>query len=260
MMRLNGKSFSKYDHLVEMLDHNYALPYHVAIIMDGNGRWALNRNLPRVAGHRAGVKSVRAVVEAAGELGIGVLTLYTFSSENWQRPANEVSMLMKLLASTMKKEINELNEKNVQVRAIGNLEDLPQPAFEQVVDGIEKTRHNTGLILNLALSYGGRSEIVRAAKEIAERVKDGELYLGDIDDEIFSDHLQTKDLPDPDLLIRTSGEQRISNFLLWQLAYTEIYLTPTLWPDFGKNALYDALIWYLKRERRFGMVSQQLQR
>jgi undecaprenyl diphosphate synthase len=243
-----------------MLNQNHELPNHVAVIMDGNGRWATQRGLPRVAGHRAGVKSVRAIVEAAGELGIEVLTLYTFSKENWQRPVNEVSTLMKLLASTLRKEINELHQKNVQIRTIGDLDDLPQFAYEQVVEGIEKTRHNTGLILNLALSYGGRSEIMKAVREIAEKVRDGELYLGDVDEEIFSDFLYSKNLPDPDLLIRTSGEQRISNFLLWQLAYAEIYLTPTLWPDFGKKEFYDALVWYMKRERRFGRVSQQIQR
>jgi undecaprenyl diphosphate synthase len=259
-MQFNGKSLNDLSDLKEMLTQNHELPNHVAVIMDGNGRWATQRGLPRVAGHRAGVKSVRSIVETAGELGIGVLTLYTFSKENWQRPVNEVSTLMKLLASTLRREINELNQKNVRIRTIGDLDDLPQFAYEQVLEGIEKTKHNTGLILNLALSYGGRSEILKAVREIAEKVQDGELYLGDVDEEIFSDFLYSKNLPDPDLLIRTSGEQRISNFLLWQLAYTEIYLTPTLWPDFGKREFYDALIWYTKRERRFGRVSQQIQR
>ena len=188
-MQFNGKSLNNLSHLKEMVTQNHELPNHVAVIMDGNGRWATRRGLPRVAGHRAGVKSVRAIVEAAGELGIGVLTLYTFSKENWQRPVNEVSTLMKLLASTLRKEINELHQKNVQIRTIGDLDDLPQFAYEQVVDGIEKTKHNTGLILNLALSYGGRSEIMKAVKQIAEKVRDGELYLGDIDEEIFSDFL-----------------------------------------------------------------------
>lgn len=259
-MQYNGNSLKKENGIKEILNRNNELPNHVAIIMDGNGRWATRRRLPRAAGHRAGVKSVRAVVEAAGELGIGVLTLYTFSKENWRRPEGEVSTLMKLLASNMKKEINELDQKNVQIRAIGDLDDLPPFALEEVVEGIEKTKHNTGLILNLALSYGGRSEILKAVKEIAEKVKDNELYLGDINEQTFSDYLHTRHLPDPDLLIRTSGEQRISNFLLWQLAYTEIYLTSILWPDFGKNEFYEALAWYLKRERRFGMVSQQIQR
>jgi len=259
-MQHNGKSLNNLTHLKKMLNQDPELPHHVAVIMDGNGRWATQRGLPRVAGHHAGVKSVRAVVEAAGELGIGVLTLYTFSKENWQRPVNEVSTLMKLLASTLKKEIHELHQKNVQIRTLGDLDDLPQFVYEQVVEGIEKTKHNTGLILNLALSYGGRSEIMKAVKEIAEKVRDGELYLGDVDEEIFSDFLYSKNLPDPDLLIRTSGEQRISNFLLWQLAYAEIYLTSTLWPDFGKKEFYDALVWYMKRERRFGRISQQIQR
>lgn len=257
----NGKSPSgKLLQLKKMLEEGHELPRHVAIIMDGNGRWAKRRNLPRAAGHREGIKSVRAIVEAAGDLGIEVLTLYTFSKENWRRPATEVSTLMKLLASTLSKEINELNEKNVRFQVIGDIEDLPQFVYQQVVEGIEKTRHNTGLTLNIALSYGGRAEIVRAVTEIARKVRDGELYLGDVDEDVFSDYLYTKNLPDPDLLIRTSGEQRISNFLLWQLAYSEILLSDTLWPDFRKEDFYDALVCYMKRERRFGMVSDQIRK
>jgi len=256
-MSQNGRMKSKLNQLNEMLSQGFELPHHVAIIMDGNGRWAQRRRLPRVAGHREGVKSVRAVVEAAGEIGIGILTLYTFSKENWRRPVSEVSTLMKLLASTLKSEINELDEKNVKFRVIGDLEDLPDAAYEQVVDGIERTKNNTGLILNVALSYGGRAEIVNAVRELARKVRNGELFLGDIDEATFSNYLYTKDLPDPDLLIRTSGEQRVSNFLLWQLAYTEIFMTGTLWPDFRKNNFYEALLNYMKRERRFGMVSNQ---
>ncbi len=236
------------------------LPQHVAIIMDGNGRWARRRGLPRVAGHREGVKSVRAIVEASGELGIDVLTLYTFSKENWRRPATEVTTLMKLLVNALRKEINELHANNVKLNAIGTLEDLPQFVYEELMEAMERTRHNTGLTLNLALSYGGRSEIVAATKEIARKVRNGELYLEDIDEELFSEHLYTFNLPDPDLLIRTNGEERISNFLLWQIAYTELYITRTLWPDFRKREFYEALICYMKRERRFGMVSEQLQK
>ncbi|UCF62796.1 MAG: isoprenyl transferase [bacterium] len=234
------------------------LPQHVAIIMDGNGRWAKKRGLPRVAGHNEGIKSVRAVVEACGDLGIKVLTLYTFSKENWLRPRQEVSALMKMLVSTLRKEINELQEKNVQLRAIGNIEDLPEPAYRELLYGIERTKHNTGLMLNLALSYGGRQEIVDAVREIAQKVKAGIIQPEEIGERVFAAHLHTYDLPDPDLLIRTSGESRISNFLLWQSAYTEIYVTKTYWPDFRKDELYDALLNFLSRERRFGRVSEQV--
>jgi undecaprenyl diphosphate synthase len=259
-MSQNGKMKSKLNQLNEMLNQGFELPHHVAIIMDGNGRWALRRRLPRVAGHREGVKSVRAIVEAAGEIGVGILTLYTFSKENWRRPVSEVSTLMKLLASTLKSEINELDDKNVKFRVIGDLEDLPDAAYEQVINGIERTKNNTGLILNVALSYGGRAEIINAVRALARKVRNGELFLGDIDEETFSNYLYTKDLPDPDLLIRTSGEQRVSNFLLWQLAYTEIFMTDTLWPDFRKDNFYEALLSYMKRERRFGMVSNQVRK
>ena len=256
-MRYNGNSLKKSNGIKEMLHHNNKLPHHVAIIMDGNGRWATKRGLPRVAGHRAGIKSVRAVVEAAGELGIGVLTLYTFSKENWFRPRQEISALMKLLVSTLRKEIDELEEKNVQLKAIGNLNDLPEPAHDEILFGIERTRRNTGLILNLALSYSGRQEIVDAVKSIAHKVKAGLIHPDEIGEQAISSHLNTSDLPDPDLLIRTSGEARISNFFLWQSAYTEIYVTKVLWPDFRKKELYEALINYLNRERRFGRVSGQ---
>jgi undecaprenyl diphosphate synthase len=234
------------------------LPQHVAIIMDGNGRWAKKRALPRVAGHNEGIKSVRTVVEAAGDLGIKVLTLYTFSKENWLRPRQEVSALMKLLVSTLRKEIDELVEKNVQLRAIGNIEDLPEGAYHELLIGIERTKHNTGLILNLALSYSGRQEIVDAVREIAQKVKAGIIQPEEIGEQALAAHLHTYDISDPDLLIRTSGESRISNFLLWQLAYTEIFVTKTHWPDFRKDEFYDALLNYLSRERRFGRVSEQV--
>ncbi len=256
----NNNNLAKKTKLQQLLDEGYMLPQHVAIIMDGNGRWAKRRGLPRSAGHREGVKSVKKIVEAAGELEIDFLTLYTFSKENWRRPVTEVSMLMKLLVNSLRKEIDELMEKNVRLRTIGDLNDLPPFAAEELNSGMERTQHNTGLTLNLALSYGGRSEIVSAAKEIARRVRDGELYLEDLDEEIFSDSLYTQNIPDPDLLIRTSGEQRISNFLLWQLAYSEIYVTHTLWPDFRKDNFYEALVNYMRRERRFGMVSEQVVR
>lgn len=250
----------KLEQLQSLIERGYELPQHVAIIMDGNGRWAKRRGLPRVAGHHEGVKSVRAVVEAAGELGIQVLTLYTFSKENWQRPIMEVSTLMRLLVSSLRREIDELDAQNVRFRAIGNLEDLPEEAYAEVMHSMERTRHNTGLTLNVALSYSGRAEIVAAAKEIARKVRDGELYLEDLDEEVFAEHLNTHNLPDPDLLIRTSGEERVSNFLLWQIAYTELYITKTLWPDFRKREFYEALICYMQRERRFGMVSEQIEK
>ncbi len=253
-----GSAETKRKKIQAMLDQGHELPGHVAIIMDGNGRWAKRRGLPRVAGHREGVKSVREVVEAAGELGIEVLTLYTFSKENWRRPLTEVSALMKLFVTTLRREINDLLEKNVRLNAIGDLQDLPEFVYHELMWGIEQTRHNSGLTLNLALSYGGRAEIVAAVKTIARKVQAGELFPEDIDESVLAEHLYTADLPDPDLLIRTSGEERISNFLLWQIAYSELYITPILWPDFRKAEFYEAILSYLKRERRFGMVSEQL--
>jgi undecaprenyl diphosphate synthase len=249
------KHSKKHAELTQMLEEGARLPSHIAIIMDGNGRWAQKRRLPRVAGHNEGVKSVRSVVEGCGNLGVKILTLYTFSKENWFRPRQEISALMKLLVSTLRKEIDELEANNVQLKAIGNLNDLPEPAYDEIIFGIERTRKNTGLILNLALSYSGRQEIVDAVKSIAHKVKAGLIHPDEISEQAVSSHLNTSDLPDPDLLIRTSGEARISNFLLWQSAYTEIYVTKVLWPDFRKQELYEALINYLNRERRFGRVS-----
>lgn len=252
------KHSKKLIEIENLINNGARLPLHMAIIMDGNGRWAKKRHLPRVAGHNEGVKSVRAVVEAAGDLGIKVLTLYTFSKENWYRPRQEVSALMKLLVSTLRKEIDELDENNVVLKAIGNIEDMPEAAYDEILFGIERTKHNTGLILNLALSYSGRQEIVDAVREIAQKVKAGLIQPEEIGEQVFAAHLHSYDLPDPDLLIRTSGESRISNFLLWQLAYTEIYVTNTLWPDFKKQELYEAILNYLNRERRFGRVSEQV--
>ena len=234
------------------------IPKHVAIIMDGNGRWAKKRGLPRIAGHNAGIETVRKIVECCGELGIKVLTLYTFSRENWKRPPLEVSALMRLLLTTINREIKDLMKKNVKVICIGSLEDLPKKTSESMNKAIVKTANNTGLILNLALSYGSRDEIRRAVIEMAKKVRRGELNPEEINDTIIAQHLQTKDLPDPDLIIRTSGEFRISNFLLWQIAYAEIYVTDVFWPDFDKKDLLNALQDYLCRERRFGKVTEQL--
>lgn len=231
------------------------VPQHVAVIMDGNGRWARSRNMMRVQGHRAGVDSVREIVRVAGEVGVKYLTLYAFSVENWSRPKAEVSTLMKLLQKFLKDEVPELNRNNVRLQAIGRITDLPKGAQDQLHESIEATSKNTGLTLILALSYSGRVEIIEAVQSIIREVKLGHLDTAQIDSTVFQHHLYTRYYPDPDLLIRTSGEMRLSNFLLWQLSYTEIYVTQTLWPDFRREAFLLALEDYSKRQRRFGAVS-----
>ena len=230
------------------------LPTHVAIIMDGNGRWAKQRHLPRVEGHRNGVESVRAVVRAAGEVGIKYLTLYAFSVENWNRPKDEVDTLMKYLARFLKNEIGELNKNNVRLEAIGQIYRLPEFVQEQLKKTKAALAKNNGLTLILALSYGSRTEIVEAVRSIAEKVKDGALEPAEINEQQISQHLYTRHYPDPDLLIRTSGEMRVSNFLLWQISYAELVVTETLWPDFRKPQLHEALEEYARRHRRFGLV------
>lgn len=230
------------------------LPRHIAVIMDGNGRWAKKRGFPRIEGHRAGIASVKDVVQASGELGVDVLTLYAFSTENWKRPHLEVSVLMKLLLKTINDEIDELDENNVKVISIGRLSDLPRDTRRALEKAMERTVTNSGLILNLALSYSGRSEIIEAIKKLGKKLREGTYDINEIKEEQFQNFLYTADLPDPDLLIRTSGELRISNFLLWQMAYTEIWVTDVLWPDFRRQHLYEALQDYQKRERRFGLV------
>lgn len=234
------------------------LPQHIAIIMDGNGRWAKGKGKLRVFGHRNGVQSVRDVVEGAAELGIKYITLYTFSSENWNRPKLEVSAIMELMIATIHKEINNFMKNNIRLNAIGDLEMLPGKAHAELTGAIKKTAENTGITLTLALSYSSRREIVQAAKNIVEKVQKGELSVADIDEEIFENNLYTNGMPDPELMIRTSGEYRISNYLLWQIAYAELYFTPKLWPDFRREDLFEAIIDYQKRERRFGMISEQL--
>ncbi len=234
------------------------IPKHIAIIMDGNGRWAKKRGLPRIAGHKKGVDSVREIVKLCPELGVEVLTLYTFSMENWNRPKIEISALMSLLINTIKNEINELMKNNVKVNVIGVLSNLPEEARKAMEVGIERTKNNSGLILNLALSYSSRVEIIDMIKKIAEKIKNNEIDIESINERLISETLYTSGLKDPDLLIRTSGVSRISNFLLWQLAYTEIYITDVLWPDFRTREFYKAIIDYQNRERRFGMVSEQL--
>ncbi|MCG3149410.1 MAG: Ditrans,polycis-undecaprenyl-diphosphate synthase ((2E,6E)-farnesyl-diphosphate specific) [Verrucomicrobiae bacterium] len=233
------------------------IPRHVAIIMDGNGRWAKQRGKARLEGHRAGAESVRAIVRACGELGIEYLTLYAFSSENWNRPRAEVSALMHLLEFYLKQEIPELDKNNVRLAAIGRIHELPGSAQKQLAKSIEALSKNTGLTLVLALSYGGRAELVDATREIARMVKAGQIDIADIDDKLISQHLYTRGIPDPDLLVRTSGELRVSNFLLWQISYAEIYVTDVLWPDFRKPELVKACEAFGKRHRRFGLVNQE---
>ncbi len=228
------------------------LPTHVAVIMDGNGRWAKQRKLPRVEGHRRGVESVRAIVRACGELGIKYLTLYAFSVENWNRPKDEVDTLMKYLARFLKSEIGELNKSNVTLEVIGQIYRLPEFVQTQLKKTQAALSRNNGLTLTLALSYGGRTEIVEATRAIAAKVKDGELEAGEINEQVISQHLYTHRHPDPDLLVRTSGEMRISNFLLWQISYAELVITDTLWPDFRKAQFFAALEEYTQRHRRFG--------
>jgi undecaprenyl diphosphate synthase len=230
------------------------IPRHVAIIMDGNGRWAKAKNMIRVQGHRAGAESVREVVKAAGEFGVKYLTLYAFSVENWSRPKSEVNTLMGLLKNFLSDELPELMKNNVRLQAIGRLSDLPDNVRDQLHECIQATRENTGLILILALSYSGRVEIIEAVHSIIREIKLGHLDSAQIDEQVFNHHLYTRYYPDPDLLIRTSGEMRLSNFLLWQLSYTEIYITPTLWPDFRRQNFAEALIDYGNRQRRFGSV------
>jgi len=228
------------------------LPKHVAVIMDGNGRWAKQRHLPRVEGHRAGAESARVIIRTAGELGIKYLTLYAFSAENWNRPKDEVDALMKYLVHYLKSETPELNKNNVRLEVIGQIYRLPENVQEHLKKSIATLSRNNGLTLVMALSYGSRIEIVEAVRNIAEKVKQGKLDPGDINEKVISEHLWTRNVPDPDLLIRTSGEMRISNFLLWQISYTELVVTQTYWPDFRKPQFFEALEEYTRRHRRFG--------
>ena len=238
--------------------NNCKLPKHVAIIMDGNGRWAKKRKLSRIHGHRAGIETVRRVVRLAGELGIDYITLYTFSSENWNRPPGEVMGIMKLLAKTLKNEIEELNQNHVRIKTIGDISALPRKNRDALAEAVETTSFNNGLTLVLALNYGGRDEIVRAVSKIAHMIHNGTLKHENITPSVIESSLDTAGIPDPDLLIRTSGEYRLSNFLLWQLAYTELWITDVMWPDFSESDFCDALETFLSRERRFGKTSQQI--
>jgi undecaprenyl diphosphate synthase len=236
------------------------LPVHIAIITDGNGRWAKERGLSRTRGHQAGIDTVREIVEVCGQIGIKYLTLYTFSTENWKRPKDEVSILMKILLRAFKKETDKLNKNNVRLTVIGEISSLPEKVQIELNESVEKLKNNNGLTLNLALSYSGRWDILQGVKKIMQELKQNRITSEDITVEKFSSFLATKDIPDPDLLIRTSGENRLSNFLLWQIAYTELYISPLYWPDFKREHLYKAISDYQKRERRFGMVSEQLKK
>ncbi|SHM50102.1 isoprenyl transferase [Flavobacterium chilense] len=243
--------------LIDSIDQTN-LPKHLAIIMDGNGRWAKQQGFLRAFGHENGTKSVKKTITTCAKLGIEYLTLYAFSTENWNRPKLEVEALMKILINSLKKELVTLQENNIRLNAIGNLEKLPKSAQKELLDVIEKTKNNTRLTLTLALSYGSREELVNAVKIISDKVKNNIISIDSIDDSIINEHLYTQNLPDVDLLIRTSGEHRISNFLLWQIAYAELYFTNVLWPDFKDQDLYEAIISYQKRERRFGKTSEQI--
>ena len=241
----------------EHIDPN-KLPQHIAVIMDGNGRWAKKKGALRIFGHRNAVDAVREVTEGCGELGIKYLTLYAFSTENWNRPKAEIDGLMELLVNTLKQEIKRLNENGVKLKTIGDITQLPKSCQENHSWAIDKTKYNKGLTLILALSYSGRWEITEAVREIANQVKAGNLQPDAINEQTIENYLKTSGIPDPELLIRTSGELRVSNFLLWQIAYTELFITPTLWPDFRKETLYEAILSYQQRERRFGKTSEQL--
>lgn len=234
------------------------IPKHIAIIMDGNGRWAQAQGLIRLMGHKAGVKAVKAVVEAAREMAVPVLTLYAFSTENWNRPKDEVSGLMSLLKNYLQSELDSMLANDIQLRAIGDLKKLPNDVYTVLSQTINKTKDNKALILNLALNYGGRSEITQAVKNIGRSLKNGSIQEEDITEDFISSHLYTQGLPDPDLLIRTGGEARLSNFLLWQASYAEIYFTDTPWPDFNKESLQEAIVHYQQRQRRFGKIGEQI--
>ena len=234
------------------------IPNHIAIIMDGNGRWAKEKGLPRIAGHKEGINSVRDITRICGEIGVNYLTLYTFSTENWNRPKKEVNALMSLLLSTIKKEVRELHKNNVKFSTIGDLSFIPKNTENGLKEGMALTKNNTGLNLILALNYGSRQEIIDSVINIAKKVKSKEIDIKYIDETLFSSFLYTKNYPDPDLLIRTSGELRISNFLLWQCAYTEMYLTNTYWPSFREDELFKAILDFQSRERRYGKISEQV--
>ena len=245
------------DQLMQQIDRE-RLPKHIAIIMDGNGRWAKERGKQRLFGHQSAIQSVREVSEASAEIGVKYLTLYAFSTENWNRPFAEVTGLMSLLATTIRNEVSTMNKNSIKLNAIGDLSSLPKSNYDQLMQALDDTSHNTRMVLTLALSYSGRWDLIQASQRMAQDVKAGKLMPEAIDDATISSYLSTANMPDPELLIRTSGEERISNFLLWQLAYSELYFTPKYWPDFRKADLYEAILNYQHRERRFGKTSEQV--
>ena len=245
------------DQLMQQIDRD-RLPQHIAIIMDGNGRWAKERGKQRIFGHQSAIQSVREVSEASAEIGVKYLTLYAFSTENWNRPFAEVTGLMSLLATTIKNEVSTMNKNSIKLNAIGDLKSLPKANYDQLMQALDDTSHNTRMMLTLALSYSGRWDLIQATQRMAQDAKEGKLVPEAIDDATISSYLSTANMPDPELLIRTSGEERISNFLLWQLAYSELYFTPKYWPDFRKADLYEAILNYQHRERRFGKTSEQV--
>ena len=241
----------------EAIDRNN-IPKHIAVIMDGNGRWAKQKGAMRIFGHRNAIQAVREAIEGSGELGVNYLTLFSFSTENWSRPKEEVDALMDLLVQTIVAETGLMMKENVRLNAIGDLESLPKPTYDKLIEVMQQTSANTGLTVNLALSYSGQWELTKAAQRIAQKVSEGKLSPGEITQQTLADHLDTAGIPDPELMIRTSGEYRISNFLLWQLAYTELYFSDVLWPDFRKEHLFAAIEDYQKRERRFGKTGEQV--
>ena len=245
------------DQLMQQIDRE-RLPQHIAIIMDGNGRWAKERGKQRLFGHQSAIQSVREVSEASAEIGVPYLTLYAFSTENWNRPFAEVTGLMSLLATTIRNEVSTMNKNSIKLNAIGDLKSLPKSNYDQLMQAIDNTSHNTRMVLTLALSYSGRWDLKQATQRMAEDAVSGKIKPQEIDDKMTSSYLSTANMPDPELLIRTSGEERISNFLLWQLAYSELYFTPKYWPDFRKADLYEAILNYQHRERRFGKTSEQV--
>ncbi len=244
--------------LQDNLKKSGQIPRHIAIIMDGNGRWANKKGLPRVAGHKKGVDTVRDIVEACAQIGVKFLTLYTFSTENWKRPKDEVSTLMRLLLKSLKDRADELNENNIKLTTMGDIHALPDVVQKRLFEDMERTKNNKRMTLNLALSYSGRWELLEAIKSIGKKIEEGKINPDDINEQIVSESLTTKNIPDPDLLIRTSGEFRVSNFLLWQIAYTEFFITDVYWPDFKRKHLYDAIKNFQGRERRFGKTSEQI--
>ena len=244
--------------LRKQIEKHGDLPNHIAIIMDGNGRWAKSYRFKRIAGHKEGINSVREIVRVCGEIGVKHLTLYTFSSENWTRPKSEVSSIMNLLFSTIKKEIENLHKNNVRLSAIGELDDLPNKSYKEIMEGINKTKYNTGLNLILALSYGSRKELLRAFRRIVDKINSDKIKLDEITEDMISKELYTSEMPDPDLMIRTGGENRISNFLLWQSAYTEFYMVDVFWPEFREKELLNSINDYQSRQRRFGKTGAQI--